>query len=83
MPRFELPGDLTPEEERIVVGAIEQYLDRANVHPPPWALAGRAGGLGLGALQVRNQSRHPFTETRLNHYTRLGTESYMGRGDAK
>jgi hypothetical protein len=58
---------------------VERSGDRAS----PWALAGRAEALGLGALQVRNRSRQPWLETRLNHYTRLGTDSRMGRGDAK
>ena len=46
------------------------------MRPEPWGLAGRAEGLGLGALQIRNQSRLPWGETRLNHYTRLGIENY-------
>jgi hypothetical protein len=83
MPRFELPPHLSSEEERAVLAALEHYLERASVRPSPWSLAGRAEGLGLGALQVRNQSRHPWTGTRLNHYTRRGVESRMGRGDAK
>ena len=83
MPRFELPPDLPPEERRAVLAALERYLGTASVRPSPWALAGRAEGLGLGALQIRYQSPHPWTEIRLNPYTRRGADSRMGRGDSR
>lgn len=83
MPTFELPPDLTPEQERAVIAALEEYLASASVRPTPWALAGRAEGLGLGALQMRYQSTKPWNETRLNRYTRRGSDPRMGRGDSK
>ncbi len=83
MPQFELPPALPAEERRAVVAALERYLGTASVRPSPWALAGRAEGLGLGALQIRYQSPHPWTEIRLNPYTRRGTDSRMGRGDSR
>lgn len=81
--RVELPPNLTAEEERAVRAAVDQYLWSFSVQPSPWTLAGRAEGAGLGALQIRYQSRHPWGETRLNPYTRRGMESRMGRGDTK
>ena len=81
--RYELPPGLPSEEERAIVAALDEYFGAETVRPDPWGLAGRAEGLGLGALQIRNQSRHPWGETRLNHYTRLGIENRVGRGDAK
>jgi hypothetical protein len=81
--RYDLPPGLAPQEERAVRAALDQYVRLASVRPSAWALAGRAVGLGLGALQIRNQSTHPWVETGLNPYTRLGTDSLLGRGDAK
>jgi hypothetical protein len=83
MPRYELPPDLSPRERNAVVAALDDYFSRASVRPSPWALSGRAEALGLGALQIRHQSLGPWGEIRLNPYTRLGTETRMGRGDAK
>lgn len=81
--RYELPSDLTPLERSSIEAALAEYLGTTSVRPEAWALAGRAEGLGLGALQIRNQSRQPWGETRLNHYTRLGVDPRVGRGDAK
>ena len=81
--RYGLPPNLSPDEERAVIAAMEAYFAAAGVRPSPWALAGRAEGLGLGALQIRYQSPHPWTEIRLNPYTRRGTDSRMGRGDSR
>lgn len=81
--RYELPPGLSPEEEKAVLRALEQYLGTAGVRPSPWALAGRAEALGVGALQIRFQSSRPWTEIRLSPYTRRGTEPRMGRGDSK
>ncbi len=83
MPTFELPQDLSPEQERAVISALEAYLASASVRPTPWALAGRTEGLGLGALQIRYQSTKPWNETRLNPYSRRGSDPRMGRGDSK
>jgi hypothetical protein len=81
--RYELPPNLDPEQERAILSALEEYERFASVRPSPWALAGRAEGLALGALQIRHQSLLPWAETRLNPYTRRGTETRMGRGDSK
>ena len=81
--RFEPERKLTPEDERAVLRALEENLSRSSVRPNPWALAGRAEGLGLGALQIRHQSVLPWGEIRLNPYTRRGTEPRQGRADSK
>jgi hypothetical protein len=81
--RYQLPAGIEPAEEQAIRAALDEYFGSASVRPEPWGLAGRAEGLGLGALQIRNQSRHPWTDTRLNPYTRLGIENRVGRGDAK
>lgn len=81
--RYGLPPGLTPEEERAIVATLDRYFGASEVRPSPWALAGRANALGLGALQIRFQSLRPWGETSLNPYTRLGVEPRQGRGDAK
>jgi hypothetical protein len=81
--RYQLPPGISPEEERAIVAALEQYFGAGKVRPSPWALAGRTEALSLGALQVRYQSAHPWNETRLNPYTRRGTEPRVGRSDAR
>jgi len=82
--RFELPESLSPDEEAAVLAALERYFSEEHPAPPsPWALAGRAIALGLGALQIRYQSPGPWGEIALNPYTRLGTEPRMGRADTK
>jgi len=81
--RYELPPGITPEEERAIIAALDQYFGTSRVRPSAWALAGRTEALGLGALQIRFQSLRPWNETRLNPYTRRGSEPRVGRGDAK
>jgi hypothetical protein len=81
--RYVLPPGLSPEEERAVMAALDQYLAKGPQRPNPWTLAGRTEALGLGALQIRHQADVPWGGTRLNPYTRRGTEPRVGRGDSK
>ncbi|HEY3210200.1 MAG TPA: hypothetical protein VGL18_10480 [Actinomycetota bacterium] len=81
--RYELPPGLSAEEERAIVSALDEYFGAGVVRPDPWALAGRAEALGLGALQVRHQSMRPWGRTGPIAFTRRGTEPRSGRGDAK
>jgi hypothetical protein len=81
--RLDLPPGLTPDEERAVEAALRRYLDSSAVRPSPWALAGRAEGCAIGALQIRHQSVKPWTAIRLTPYTRRGAAMLRGRGDAK
>jgi hypothetical protein len=81
--RYEVPPGLRPEEERAIRAALDVYFGSDSARPSAWSLQGRAEGVGLGALQIRNQSRHPWGEIGFNAYTRLGIESRVGRGDSK
>jgi hypothetical protein len=81
--RYELPPGLTDEEVRAIEAALDSHFGTAVVRPSPWALAGRAFAIGLGALQIRYQSLHPWSEITLNPFTRRGTEPRIGRGDTK
>jgi hypothetical protein len=81
--RFELPPDLSPEEERAVIGALEQYFGSLHVQLSPWVLAGRAEALRLGALQVRHQSPHPWQEGIHLPNTRRWIEPRAGRMDSR
>jgi hypothetical protein len=80
--RFELPPDLTPEEERIVLAALEHALGNRGPGPSRWVLAGRAENLRSGAFQARRYTDPPWT-LRIGPWARRSTGSLRGRGDAK
>jgi hypothetical protein len=82
MPRYELPDDLSPEEERAAIAALERTLEADSRKPSPWALAGRADALRLGALHVRHQASG-WTFKGYVPFTRRGTSSVIGRGDSR
>lgn len=80
--RYELPPGLTPEEVRAIEAALRQYFGRGGGGlPAPWALAGRAEALRLGAHQVRQLSARPWAE-RLP-FSRRGFSHRAGRGDTR
>jgi hypothetical protein len=81
--RYELPPGLSAEEERAIHAALADFLGYGGVRPGEWLLIGRAEAIGLGALQIRNQSLRPWQEIMTGPYTRKGIESRVGRGDAK
>jgi hypothetical protein len=81
--RYDLPPGLSPEEERAIVAALDEYFGAGADRSDPWALAGRAEALGLGALQTRHQAMRPWGRAGLHAFTRRGTEPRSGRGDAK
>lgn len=83
MPRFELPPDLSPEEERLVVAALEEALRASRPGVSPWALAGRAEALRLGSLQVRRDAESPWNFRGHVPFARRGTPTLSGRGDAR
>jgi hypothetical protein len=83
MPRYELPPDLTPEEERAVIAALERTFGVPTDRPSPWALAGRAEALRHGAVQVRRDVAGPWTFRGRVPFARPGTPPLRGRGDAK
>jgi hypothetical protein len=80
--RFELPGGLTPEQERAVIRALERYFARESPHPDPWVLAGRVDATGLGALQARRYTDSPIALARYAPFARRGVPPLHGRGDA-
>jgi len=81
--RFEVPDGLSDREKRAIEAALERYLRLLSRRPGPWSLGGRAEGLHLGALQLRFSSARPWSETRLNPYTRRGADPRVGRGDTR
>jgi hypothetical protein len=80
--RFELPEDLSPEEERAVIRALERYFARESPHPDPWVLAGRVDATGLGVLQARRYTDGPWGVARYASFARRGVPPMHGRGDA-
>jgi hypothetical protein len=82
MPRIELPPDLTPEEERIVLAALEHTLRGGVNRRSPWVMAGRVENLRMGVLQARRYTNRPWT-LRAEPWARRSTWTLRGRGDAK
>ena len=80
--RFALPDDLTPEQERAVIRALERYFAHESPHPEPWVLAGRVDATGLGALQARRYTDTPWGVARYASFARRGVPPLHGRGDA-
>ena len=80
--RFELPADLTPDEERAIIRALERYFAQESPHPQPWVLAGRIDATGLGALQARHHMDMPWRRSRAVPFARKGVPPQAGRGDA-
>lgn len=80
--RFELPDDLTPQEEHAVIRALERYFAQESPHPNPWVLAGRTDAMGLGALQARHHTDAPWDRTHAMPFARRGVPPQAGRGDA-
>ncbi|HEX6207332.1 MAG TPA: hypothetical protein VF058_03145 [Actinomycetota bacterium] len=83
MPRYELPPDLSPEEERIVLAAIERMLELERPTLSPWVVAGRAEGLRIGGLHIRHQTADPWTSHAPLPFAPGGTQRLPGRGDAR
>lgn len=83
MPRFELPPDLDPEEERAVLAALEHALGRPRRPLDPWTLQGRLEGTRLGWLQGRREGEEAWRLRGQAPFARRGTRRLHGRGDAK
>jgi len=81
--RFELPEDLSPEEERAIIRALERYFAQESPHPHPWVLAGRIDATGLGALQARHHTDVPWGVGRHATFARRGVPPMHGRGDTR
>ncbi len=81
--RYELPPDLTADEVRLVLAALERTLTVGRERPSAWALAGRAEALRIGALQVRHQAGTPWAFRAHVAFARRGTQPLLGRGDAR
>jgi hypothetical protein len=81
--RYELPPDLSPEEERAAIAALEQYFGARVTRPSPWALAGRAEALRLGALQTRHQADVPWQQVANMPHARRWIEPRAGRMDTR
>jgi hypothetical protein len=79
--RFELPADLTAEEERAIIRALERYFAQESPHPDPWVLSGRVVATGFGALQARHHTDDPWGLRAWAPFARRGVPPQAGRGD--
>jgi hypothetical protein len=80
--RFELPDDLSADEERAIIRALERYFAQESPHPHPWVLAGRIDATGFGALQARHHADTPWRRFGDLPFARRGVPPQVGRGDA-
>lgn len=80
--RFDLPDDLTREEERALLAALERYFREESPHPAPWVLAGRMDATGLGWLQARKLAETTWSRSTRAPFVRRGVSPLHGRGDA-
>jgi hypothetical protein len=83
MPRYELPPDLSPEEERAVIAALEEALGGRREARSPWAVQGRVEALRLGSLQARRDVPDAWRLRGSAPFARRGTAPHVGRGDAR
>ena len=83
MPSYELPGDLSAEEERAVLAALERALEATRQRPAAWAIAGRLESLRMGALQARRAVDRAWGYRGHVDFARRGTSRLVGRGDAR
>lgn len=81
--RFDLPDDLSGDEERAVVSALERYFLQESPHPHPWVFAGRIGAIGIGAVQARRNTDRPWTGSTGALFARPGVPPMHGRSDAR
>jgi len=79
---FGIPQDLTPEEERAILSALERHLLGEAPPPEAWAMAGRLEATGQGALQARRAMRAPWRAPTRAAFARWGAIPFHGRGDA-
>jgi hypothetical protein len=83
MARYEVPPDLSPEEERAVLAALERAFRTSRGKSSVWAMAGRVEALRLGALQARRQAEGSWALRGGVPFASRGTPRLLGRGDAK
>jgi hypothetical protein len=80
--RFELPEELSVDEERAIIAVLERYFLQENPHPHPWVLAGRLYATGYGALQARRYVDRPWGTASRHPFARPGVAPMLGRGDS-
>ena len=79
--RFELPDDLTPDEERAIIRALERYFAQESPTRTPgsWPAGSTrpvSGGCRPGTTPT------PLAPRRLHSFARRGVPNQAGRGDA-
>jgi hypothetical protein len=79
--RYELPDGLSPEEERVVIAALERHFEERDARPSSWTMAGRIEATREGVLQSRRFVRRAWAAAAHAAYARRGTEPIRGRGD--
>ncbi|HEX9824665.1 MAG TPA: hypothetical protein VGB51_09795 [Actinomycetota bacterium] len=83
MARYELPGGLSPREQRVALAALERLVELERPRLTAWTLAGRAEALRIGSLHARHQARDPWAFRARLPFAPGGTQPQVGRGDSR
>lgn len=77
-------GSPTPEQERMVLAALEamEVMERLRARPSAWKLAGRAVALRVGASDIRRRMPEGSLRAVLP-WSGATPSDLRGRGDAK
>jgi hypothetical protein len=82
MPHYEMPPEVSAEEQRAVIAALERVMGADRGRSSPWTVAGRAEALRVGALQARRMIDRPWGFRGAVPFARGGVPPLIGRGDA-
>jgi len=80
---FRLPDDLSPEDERAVITALERYFTEEAAPPNPWVLASRAANTRTPVTHLRRDTDRPWQQQQRFPLGQRTTPNLHGRGDAR
>ncbi len=81
--RYELPDDLTPEEERAAIAALERYFTDESRPPDAWTVSSRAANTRTLPLHVRRTSPRAWQNALRYPLAQRSYPHLHGRGDAR
>ena len=80
---YELPPDLTPDEQRAVISALERYFTDESRPPDAWTVSGRAANTRTSTLHVRRSTPRAWQNTLRYPLAGRSYPRLNGRGDAR
>ncbi|HVF12602.1 MAG TPA: hypothetical protein VNA87_05905 [Actinomycetota bacterium] len=80
---FRSSGSPSPEQERIIIAALEKLLLDEKRQQSKWKTASRAQALGVGAADLRSGTVDAWGASKTVGWQGQGPQDLRGRGDAK